>query len=1814
MMGSPLWASPGNATTASPGSPWGQIVYSQNGQAEGWAEGTGVLADVEAAGRLLSDTLGRDERGGVGTDLMDALDASRMAGLQYTSNPRAWPPAVEVVQKRELPAVVLERYAAAGGQGTALCGFFPTIRHAWATVDNSFFIWRFDKWLDRVPEWLAGWLAGRLAGTHWQRDGRHVEYSGEEQAICAVGLVKPRPGVFIEAIQHLVVLATPADIVLLGLCLGPASEGRDPLDDVSLQPLPEYTVPSDGVVMTCVACTEDGGRIFLGGRDGHLYEVHYSASSGWQRRCHKTCHTATVSSFLSKIVLPSMFRFTAQDPLVEMAIDEERQILYTRTQESRVAVFDLGYDGQLAPRKVAEERHLADQQQQRDYSLGGGGAPLRGGHRGPRTQIVAIAPISTVESKHLHLLAILSDGRRLYLSTDSASSTGGGPGRQPSDAAAGGASAPAARRKRPGALKVMATRQAPPRVLAGGGAGMLGGMLGGGMLGGMGGVDRVASDGQPIKLEGARYSAGLLVLSDASPPTHSNLVVASRDLSLPPSQGLGIGMGMGGMSMGVGGGVGASAKSVQALREAVSVVPEEGRALAVADVLPPDDPAAELEASVDRAAAGGTGGAAVPLLSGGGGGVGTLTRARKLWARGALASQHAVPRREIVVLCTAGMMALAVNRPVDTLQRFLEGNVPRQLLEEFFQRYGQGEAAAMCLLLAAGLTSGGGSGGGGVPPQVAEKAAEAFEDPRLVGAPHVPTGALGAGAGGGPAFSQAGGFAGYGARAGAAAGAGGGFDMGQLVQEAEVQFSGAHEGLCVCSARLLRAVWEFPVVVGRAGSHGATAGGSSGKQEDAGENAVVACRLSGEHMQAVESRARALELFLRTRRNQKRGPYGRVVGASSSAAYRPIGGGLDFSGAAEVAGGGSVMMDTSGINGWETPVRGGGAAGAAAQQQQQQHASASAPRRQRLAHSPQSLLAMEHHIGRLAHSLPAPLRGQLLKLTFHQLVCAPAGDQVATQLVAALMQLREGCPSYYSEADHIFFRAVEALESAAAAAAGGDVAERDRLAADALQLLARVPESANLLDVCPRFEHIGIVLPSMFRFTAQDPLVEMAIDEERQILYTRTQESRVAVFDLGYDGQLAPRKVAEERHLADQQQQRDYSLGGGGAPLRGGHRGPRTQIVAIAPISTVESKHLHLLAILSDGRRLYLSTDSASSTGGGPGRQPSDAAAGGASAPAARRKRPGALKVMATRQAPPRVLAGGGAGMLGGMLGGGMLGGMGGVDRVASDGQPIKLEGARYSAGLLVLSDASPPTHSNLVVASRDLSLPPSQGLGIGMGMGGMSMGVGGGHAARWPDALFHERLYGALVEMGLEQLLLDIDAPDLELFLRSAGTYGAASASGSASAQAPFDSCVVPSMWQQARAGGGAAGTTAAATRQPITAEQGKYLALLSQYYVRHRQHALAAHVFLRLAERRQPEGGVGQPGAVTLEERYEYLSHAVVQAKSQRRGAFAGGGGGGAANGEGAQGGSLLELLEDKLAVLRFQMRIRDALLQLASRQGGGGAAATESATAAAAGGASTSTAAAAQQRQQQQQGFPGPQLVAQGALALAAQERARELEAELKSITELYNDYAFPFHLYEIALEILHFSSYASDADNSVELAMWRQLVEQGLATGGVAEACERVRRVGAKLGSLDPGSVPLDLLVLQLEQAAHERLASEKEQVGYTEVPAALLAACGGGTAAEPVYRAYERLLARPTGAVQVAPMRLRLLSSVLAVLREWTQTLLALERGERVTSPGASALLRIGGPDRRDALPSAATRGPRGIISSACNRCMRIVRR
>lgn len=108
-----------------------------------------------------------------------------------------------------------------------------------------------------------------------------------------------------------------------------------------------------------------------------------------------------------------------------------------------------------------------------------------------------------------------------------------------------------------------------------------------------------------------------------------------------------------------------------------------------------------------------------------------------------------------------------------------------------------------------------------------------------------------------------------------------------------------------------------------------------------------------------------------------------------------------------------------------------------------------------------------------------------------------------------------------------------------------------------------------------------------------------------------------------------------------------------------------------------------------------------------------------------------------------------------------------------------------------------------------------------------------------------------------------------------------------------------------------------------------------------------------------------------------------------------------------------------------------------------------------------------------------------------------------------------------------------------------------------------------------------------------------MGSGVESVGDEDVPRALLAACKG--AVEPVLNTYDQLLS--SGAILPSPnLRIRLLRSVLVVLREWAMYAFAKRMGTSAT--GASLIL--GGTFSLEKT-TVINQGIRDKITSAANR-------
>ncbi|XP_057289225.1 nuclear pore complex protein Nup155 isoform X1 [Pezoporus wallicus] len=294
-------------------------------------------------------------------------------------------PEISAVRRVPLPPELVEQFGHM--QCNCMMGVFPEISRAWLTIDSDIFMWNYE-------------------------DGGDLAYfDGLSETILAVGLVKPKGGIFQPHVRHLLVLATPVDIVILGLSCANIQGGAGSLNDsmsggMQLLPDPLYSLPTDNTCVMAIT-SSDNGRIFLAGKDGCLYEVAYQAEAGWfSQRCRKINHSKSALSFL----IPSLLQFTfsEDDPVVQIAIDNSRNILYTRSEKGVLQVYDLGQDGEGMTRVTSLSQNAI---------VSAAGSIARTIDRSVFKPIVQIAAIENSESIDCQLLAVTHAGIRLYFST-----------------------------------------------------------------------------------------------------------------------------------------------------------------------------------------------------------------------------------------------------------------------------------------------------------------------------------------------------------------------------------------------------------------------------------------------------------------------------------------------------------------------------------------------------------------------------------------------------------------------------------------------------------------------------------------------------------------------------------------------------------------------------------------------------------------------------------------------------------------------------------------------------------------------------------------------------------------------------------------------------------------------------------------------------------------------------------------------------------------------------------------------------------------------------------------------------------------------------------------------------------------------------------------------------------------------------------------------------------------------------------------------------------------------------------------------------
>jgi len=287
----------------------------------------------------------------------------------------AWAP-FQRTKLYEIPDIVFEQWNRA--EVSTAMGLFAELNHAWVSIDNALYLWDYTN---PNPE---------IIGFEEQNNG-----------ITSVKLVVPRAGVFVKTITHLLVVATTAEIILLGI---ESSVGPSGVRTISLYNT-RMSLSTRGTNVRIIEGSSATGRIFFtGDADTDVYELTYQQEEKWfASRCSKINHTDPGYSAL----LPAIWSNKKKEHIVDMVIDDSRRLLYTLSSESAIRTYHMDTPATLS---LMIEKKRAECL--RDIS-----------HMTPPSvlltntmKLVSISPISAQEGSKLHLMALTSTGCRLFLS------------------------------------------------------------------------------------------------------------------------------------------------------------------------------------------------------------------------------------------------------------------------------------------------------------------------------------------------------------------------------------------------------------------------------------------------------------------------------------------------------------------------------------------------------------------------------------------------------------------------------------------------------------------------------------------------------------------------------------------------------------------------------------------------------------------------------------------------------------------------------------------------------------------------------------------------------------------------------------------------------------------------------------------------------------------------------------------------------------------------------------------------------------------------------------------------------------------------------------------------------------------------------------------------------------------------------------------------------------------------------------------------------------------------------------------------------
>ncbi|RDB29219.1 hypothetical protein Hypma_015604 [Hypsizygus marmoreus] len=268
-------------------------------------------------------------------------------------------------------------------------GLMPEIERAWISIDHKLFLWDYI-------------------------DGHEISsFVDQPDVITEVALVRPKKGLFIDEISHLLVICTPITVLLIGVSFSsPSGRGR------AFQQIKLYATDlalSTDVEMTSVIGTQDGRIFMCGAQDGSLYEFHYQENESWfGKRVQLINHSVGGVQSL----LPRFASSSAEERIILLVSDLARNCFYTLTSKGSISVYKLTGDKAVQHAQTLSNLFKAAQDRAPGYPA-----------LTPKNfQIISLHVVEPTESRSgIQLFAITSSGVRLYFGPSTLSTYPYGP-------------------------------------------------------------------------------------------------------------------------------------------------------------------------------------------------------------------------------------------------------------------------------------------------------------------------------------------------------------------------------------------------------------------------------------------------------------------------------------------------------------------------------------------------------------------------------------------------------------------------------------------------------------------------------------------------------------------------------------------------------------------------------------------------------------------------------------------------------------------------------------------------------------------------------------------------------------------------------------------------------------------------------------------------------------------------------------------------------------------------------------------------------------------------------------------------------------------------------------------------------------------------------------------------------------------------------------------------------------------------------------------------------------------------------------------